>query len=295
METGSTPSQIGARIVIARKEAGDVTQVDLAKSLGKGESTIRNYETGKSTPSGADLAKVAERLGADLVWLITGERQISTDAAGASPAGHDHRADLARAYPAPYADTFELTVYTHLHASAGPPSLFGWEPTDEDDAVTIEESRRLFYELVGFYPPEDMDGIRVKGHSGRRPYGGIEDGQIVLYQPVRGPDDVVDGKRYVLTVSEGDESRILVKRVQLFSGGGMKLVSDNPQAGVEDEILLPGDDCLIHSVTRQPVHIQFVGAVIWPNEYDDASVIKYVAGTLDLLVQRGYLPALPQA
>ena len=98
----------------------------------------------------------------------------------------------------------------------------------------------------------------------------------------------------MLTVSEGEDSRVLVKRVQLFSGGGLKLISDNPASGVEDEILIPdGQGGLMHQLTRQPAHIQFVGRVVWPDEFADENAIRLVGQTIDSLMHRGYLP-LPQ-
>ena len=291
------PVEIGRRIRHARSIA-DITQEQLASKLKIGVSTLKGYESGSGTIKATTLIQVAEVLGTEASWLLAGDGSKSGPDTEASQSLGERRADsTARAAPpAPYDDTFELTVYLHVHASAGPPSLYGWEPTDEDDSVNVEESRRLFFELMGFWPDERMRGIRVKGRSGRRTYGGIEDGQIVLYYPVEGPDDIEDGKRYVMTVSEGDLSRVLVKRVALVIGGGLRVFADNPEAGVPDTLLVPAPaesdhEGLVNAETMQPAHLQFLGRVVWPNEYDDARVIRTVARTLDTLISRGYLPA----
>ena len=152
----------------------------------------------------------------------------------------------------------------------------------------------MFCDLLGFYPPPDMDAVRVRGHSGRRPAGSIEDGQLVLYVPVRGPDDVIDGRRYVLTVSEGDTSRLLVKRVQMPLGGGLRVFADNASAGVPDQLLVPdGEGGLVNHETGQPVHVQFVGRVVWPDETISDQVRSVVSSTLDAFVQRGYFATSP--
>lgn len=291
---------LGARLRQARDASG-LSREALAAKVTAGATSIKNYESGKNMPPALHIAEVARELGVDLRWLLAGRQDVDPDMQPSPVEGDPPRTVTKRAAPpAPYGDTFDLTVYTHVHASAGPPSLYGWEPTDEDDAVTVEESRRLFYELMGFWPDERMRGIRVKGRSGRRSYGGIEDGQIVLYYPVEGPGDIEDGKRYVLTVSEGDLSRVLVKRVMLVIGGGLRIFADNPEVGVPDTLLVPPPpdsehEGLINAETGQPAHLQFLGRVVWPNEYDDASVIRTVARTLDQLIVRGYLPAAPAA
>ena len=194
-----------------------------------------------------------------------------------------------RALPDPYRHTFLLTVYTHIRASAGP-GIFGWEPADESDALRVERSKQLFAEMVGFWPPDAMEGIRVEGHSMRRPDGGIADGQIILYLPVTSIDS---GDRYVLAVQddEGDlDTRIVVKRVQAFFGGGIKIISDNPAAGVDDEVLIPDPDRgLVNERTGRVVTIGVLGRVIWPTNHVAETVALAVSHAIERLVGNGMI------
>ena len=287
------PVSIGDRLKSARTHR-KLSQIKAAEHLGVSHRTLQNCEKGIHSPTVEFVGQAAEVFDVDVMTLfrgVTGDtKHIANDELASQGAG-DPPALAPRSLPAPYSETFRLTVYTHVQASAGG-GLYGWEPTGGEDAMEVDESKKLFADLLGFWPEDELRGVRVKGTSMRRKYGGIEDGQVVLYLPTRSADDVVDGARHVLTVSEGEDSRVLVKRVQLFTGGGLKLMADNPAAGVEDEVLVPdGEGGLVHALTRQPAHIQFVGRVVWPDEYADESAIRLVGQTIDQFVARGFLTA----
>ena len=276
---------LGTRLKSARTDAG-LSQSELAKASEVALRTIQNYEADKSSPTVDFVVQVAERLGVAPAWIVDGVHLDASDT-GASPQRAETGA-LARRLPQEYADTFTLTVYTHVEASAGG-GLYGYEPSAED-AIEVDRSKQLFAELLGFWPPDDMRGVRVRGASMNRAFGGIVDGQIVLYRPVLGPDDVADGARHVLTVSEGEDSRVLVKRVQLIMGGGVRLSADNGAANIVDEILVPdGDGGLKNRFTGETVHVNFLGRVVWPTETVDLATAEVVASTLETLVARGYL------
>lgn len=275
-------------------------------------STLQNYENDATSPTVDFLVRFASAVGVTPGWILDGAAEGAAGD-GAAPTGrpggdqivgNDTEASLPPSDPngllrplsasPAYADRFTLTVYTHVEASAGD-GLFGWEPSDDDDVVEVDHSKRVFAELLGFWPPDDMRGVRVRGDSMRRARGGIVDGQIVLYRPVGSAADVEDGARYVLTVSEGEESRVLVKRVQLLTGGGLRLIADNPGVGVRDEVLVPSRDGLVNKETGQSVHLQFLGVVVWPDDHADEAAVRAVGRTLDHLIARGYLPAPPSA
>ena len=59
-------SALSEKIKELRKAKG-MTQAELAKELGVKTGTISNYETGKSVPSEANLKKLSEVLGEELV------------------------------------------------------------------------------------------------------------------------------------------------------------------------------------------------------------------------------------
>ena len=284
------PVSLGSRLRSARDDRG-IGRRPFASDLGVSASTVQNYEKDETSPTADLLIKAADLLGVSPAWLLLGEGGEGAQSVGTDIKPSPIRAEtgaLTRALPGAYADTFKLTVYTHVEASAGD-GLYGYEPSAED-AIEVDRSKQLFAELMGFWPPDDMRGVRVRGGSMNRPYGGIIDGQIVLYRPVHGPDDVADGARHVLTVSEGEDSRVLVKRVQLIMGGGVRLSADNASANVVDEILVPdGDGGLVNRITGAPVYINFLGRVIWPTETVDLATAEVVAQTLETLVSRGFL------
>lgn len=291
----STPdpwlAALGSRIREAREGIG-LGRKAFGKAVEKSDTSIQNYETGKSEPPASLLLRVAKETGRSVDWLLTGAgptTNILADDTARSYAPRERVSEL----PPEFSETFTLTIYTHVEASAGD-GLFGTEPY-AGDLIEVERVKRLFAELLGFWPPDDMRGIRVRGVSMNRAYGGIIDGQIVLYRPVSSAAEVEDGARHVLTVSEGEDSRVLVKRVQLLMGGGVRLSADNASASVVDEVLVPADapeaDGLVNRETGQPVHLTILGRVIWPTETVDLATAEVVAQTLEALIGRGYLPS----
>jgi transcriptional regulator with XRE-family HTH domain len=66
------------RLRYRREELG-LSRLDFAKKLGlTNPSQISRYESGKSIPGGQILIKIAEILGIDLHWLLTGQPSPST-------------------------------------------------------------------------------------------------------------------------------------------------------------------------------------------------------------------------
>lgn len=63
------------RIIEARKIAG-MRQENLAAELGVSFNTIRNWETGRTTPQLGYVSDLSAALGVDLVWLLEGDGLI---------------------------------------------------------------------------------------------------------------------------------------------------------------------------------------------------------------------------
>lgn len=63
----------GERIKQCRLERG-MTQKDLAEKMGISPIGISQYETGKRVPKGETIARIADALGADPIYLSTGVR-----------------------------------------------------------------------------------------------------------------------------------------------------------------------------------------------------------------------------
>jgi DNA-binding XRE family transcriptional regulator len=58
------------------RERASLTQVELAKMLGVGQSTIAMWETGESAPRAALLPKIAELLKCSIDELFESDKQL---------------------------------------------------------------------------------------------------------------------------------------------------------------------------------------------------------------------------
>ena len=65
------PNQVGARIVSSREKAG-LSQADLARALGAAASSVWRYETGQTMPSSPVAVQIADAVGVNTHWLLTG-------------------------------------------------------------------------------------------------------------------------------------------------------------------------------------------------------------------------------
>lgn len=80
---------IGDRFREERKRL-DLSQESLATQIFTSGRTVKNYESGESSPKASELARIAE-LGGDVLYIVTGERQpegVREPAAIYSPAEH---------------------------------------------------------------------------------------------------------------------------------------------------------------------------------------------------------------
>lgn len=273
-----------------------MTQKDVAEQLGVTKQAVSGYETGRVQAT-TEIQHLFTTRGINPTWLLTGDGEMLL--AGQNDGGEGKPPkpaassvpDLAqrlRANVPTEDDAFVLTVYHSIRPAAGTPDRFLVEG-DEDDADRHLHSKRIFQELLGFWPPDDMRGTYIEGWSMKRENGGLDNGQLVLYRPVHAIDS---GRRYLLTVVDLDTGDIspLCKRLQLFVGGGLKIISDNPGAGVEDEVLLPnGNDELVNQRTGRHVKIRIAGLVVWPRESDDEREVRTVTRTIEQLAARGLL------
>lgn len=157
------------------------------------------------------------------------------------------------------------------------------------DALVLEVARDVMAGFLGFLPPPTVRALHAKGRS-MEPF--VKDGQWVLYDP----SDVAQssGQRFVLQVHEHDTGdwKLYLKRVQWLTGGGVRLISDNPLDGVEDETFQPtkgSRGVLRHTVTGAEVSITVMGRVVWPSEGDDSPPVRYINRIIDRLAMRGFI------
>jgi transcriptional regulator with XRE-family HTH domain len=264
------------RLRAARKHAR-LTQAQLGEELGQSKQSVSGYETGRTEPSREKLQQIAELTEVNKSWLFTGEGDMTAPKSVA---------DGGREYEVG-PDAIELKVFRDIRPSAGNGKVT--YEVEELNPDTLVQSKRLFRDLLGFYPPKDMRGIYIDGDSMATTEGPYEDGQLVLYRPV---EQLQGGERYLLLVedvSTGDW-RLLFKRVQVYAGGGIKIISDNKAAGLEDETLLPNDEGqLVHQTTGVPVHMRTVGRVLWPDPNQAADEVTVITRTIERLVNMGMI------
>lgn len=193
-------------------------------------------------------------------------------------------------------------MFQHL-AADGPPfvlPLFArLSIADEDGAHTGESSfacipvdskqvylgRQFFAQLLGFWPPDDLAGIYVE--NGGRPELGAA-GTLVLYLPT---DRWSSGARHVVGIEDvqtGDV-RTVTKRVQVVSGGALRLIAENA-VYERDELLVPtGDGDYREHETGLTARICCVGRVVWPTESDAAADVERAVQIIQGLTSTGVL------
>lgn len=263
---------LGSHIVRARKDAG-LGKGELARAIRVSEKTLYNYERDLTTPDTDTLRRIAEITGKSITWL-TGESESAISEAVS-------QGKIAE-------DRVRLTIYEGAKVSAGDGHLVA--TGDEATAIEEEVSRRVLTALLGFPPPPQMQGIYVDGDSMRHRGGGILDKQLVFFIPV---NDFADGRRYVMEVEDrGGLWRLLLKRVQLLTGGGLRLISDNEAAGYVSETLLPdadGDEYLVNQVTGLKTRLVVLGEVIWPRENETEETIRSVQVAFERMKAKGLI------
>ena len=69
------PGEIGKRLKAARNAKG-YTQAELADRLGITRSSVANRESGREALAAYDVVVIAEELGCDAGWLLTGKEPL---------------------------------------------------------------------------------------------------------------------------------------------------------------------------------------------------------------------------
>ena len=135
-------------------------------------------------------------------------------------------------------ETYVLTILDEerVRAACGTPNLL--EQITERDAYHHPLSRQFFASLLGFDPPPGLRALRTQGRS---MIPGIAEDQWIVFLPSAPGDPVASGHRYVFQIEEEDTGdwSLALKRLQPFTGGGLRVISDNLAAGIVDEVLVP--------------------------------------------------------
>lgn len=285
--SSSQKSGVGARLQSIMDNHG-LTQEDVSDKAGVSRRTVSRHLDRDHPPKHAQakesLDKIAEALSVDQTWLLTGkgdphletEKSPSLEVEG----GHEPKSVTSHLRQSA---RFTLTVYHQVEAGAADNGHINYA-ADLQQADTAEYPRELFHDLLGFWPPAEMQGVYARGVS-MEP--GVRDERLVLYKPV---NDVVSGTRYVVHIYDpmtGDWYT-RVKRLHRLTGGGLRIISDNPR--VEDEtLILNENDKLVNEETSRPVNIRIIGRVLWPTAETDEERVQTITQTLQQLASSGQL------
>lgn len=239
---------LAERINQALRQAGDVTQADIARACGISTASVNNWFTGATKSlKGENLLRAAAVLKVSPVWLSTGKGPMNTDSlyVEGPVTVVNHRV----------AERRQQTMRRLQLAESG--VVYGRHPDDplDEGAVAIRESRVHFaagnghvasYELVPESEPatyrlswlqreglrpENLRRFKVKGDS-MIPFL-FENDSVLVNLAENELTRILDGKVYALRY--GDDLRI--KRLYRRLDGTLILRSDNP--AYEDEPVPP--------------------------------------------------------
>lgn len=211
---------------------------------------------------------------------------VGKDSGGAD----DVSADTSPARRTGADDEITIRVHTGIRVGAALPGG-GYQLADasEDETDPWRVARRRMYELLGVWLEDTDEAIYIEGLSMKRPGGGLDDGQLVIFRPC---PDFVSGQRHVFQAAtvDTDDYRLFCKRVQTFADGSIRLISDNRSAGFTDEDMSRlKDGTYVHMLHGANVKLMLGGRVIWPREQDDEREIRLITQTIERLASSGLL------
>ncbi len=227
------------RLKIAAGRAGGVDE--LAKAAGIARRTFGNYLSGRNEPKRPQLLAIARASRVSISWLAGGDEPM---AAGEEAA--EFRQDTPGLYetapsfvPAPELSSrgFVLLPRYDVRAASG-----GGAIVHSEQIVDVLAFRSDWIKHTLRLNPDNLALISAVGDS-MTPT--IKEGDLLLLDLTAG--HVQDNAIYALGVS----GSLLVKRIQMLTSGGVRVISDNPAYPPEE---IPA---------RKAGELRFVGRVVW--------------------------------
>lgn len=209
-----------------------------SKRCGVGDSTLRKYLTG-ATPGLENLVAIAEAADVTLDWLATGRGEMRASSSQWQNSGQQSQSQASTSEideEGAIQSEFMHVQRLDVSASAG----FGALSADER-VISLLPLPTAFLRRLGINPAS-ANFIDARGDS-MEPT--ISDGDLLLVDTSR--TEITENGIYVVVVGNS----LLVKRVQILSTGGLRLVSDNP--AYEPEVVQP--DAV--------VYLKIAGRVMW--------------------------------
>ncbi len=272
-----------------------MSQKAIAEAVGVSAEMIRQYENGVSSPRADKIPSLAEALGLSQENLISilGGDDVGVRAQTSTPA---RLAPTAVALPDE--EIYDLIVIDEAKVRASCGDLVVFDHVGDDDMYRRQMGLSFFASLIGFHPPPGLHAMRTEGRS-MEP--GVPLDQWVLFLPAEHTRyrQIINGRRYIFQTEDentGDFAMSL-KRLQIFSDGSVKIISDNPAAGVEDEILIPakrvkdegGPGWLVQQRTGGRVRLHVMGEVLWPRDGEDSRETRTLSRMIETMAHMGYI------
>ncbi|MFM2482767.1 S24 family peptidase [Celerinatantimonas sp. YJH-8] len=202
---------IGDRIRRVRKEL-KLTQKDIAKSIGVSAASVTQWERGDTTPKGANLIALCNRLKLDPAWLQTGKEQQQAFKGNAELLGNmqvwDSQTPLGE-------DEVALPFLTDVNLSAGN-GFVNEAEVDHGFRLRFAKSTLKRYQVE----PENAVCVVVTGNS-MEPV--LPDGSTVGID--RGCQQLIDGKIFAIN----HNGELFIKKLYKLPGGGLRIFSFNEQ------------------------------------------------------------------
>lgn len=190
-------AKIGVRLTQAREKAG-LARAEVAKAVNIGTTTLQQWEVGNREASIETLERLAKLYHVSPQYLIFG-----TDSDSVPTPIADSSAD----------DEYEDVLVYDVLASAG----VGSAVFEENVSCRLKFPSWWFTERR--LSPAKVVGLYTKGDS-MEPT--IPDNSLLLLD--RSQTHISDGKIYVVRADD----ELYVKRIKRIIGGGIELISDNP-------------------------------------------------------------------
>ena len=283
-------ANLSSHLRLARKNAG-LSQARLGEIVGVAQRTVGRWEKGKGAPDVRELLAICDATEKTWGYFVPeaggdSARVPAPTAPALLVSGEDYFGD---------AETMTLRILpdTAIRPGAGGD---GFAQVDLGEIVELVIFKQFIHDLLGFWPPDTMEGLRIMGHSMQPTF---RDGQLILVDPVEGLAQMINLRRYVLTIQDlrtGDW-RPLAKRIVTRPGGGFKIVSDNRAYGEDDMLVVPRSDepgRLFDHATGQEIRMRVHSEILWPRDEDDQVRLQAATDALEELISEGALQAARQ-
>lgn len=229
------------RIAQRAKEIG-VTQADIVRAGFASKGTVNKWFNGSAKPNGENLYQLAEFLRTTDKWLVTGKESAVNESTQ-----HPYLNDVV-----PWQTLEDLPPEEYIpvprydvHVSAGNGASLVWDEIEKEQPNAFRVS---FFQQLGI-KPENTKTIYAKGDS-MEPRIFCGDSLTIDVSQT----NIINDKTYVIRI----EDEIFVKMLRKRPGGGLEIISRNPN--YETMRLTPEEAQHIDIIGRV-MHVSSIGGL----------------------------------